>query len=127
MGLTVVSMLVLFTGFVHMSENMSENARVRRMEESLVGSAEDGKIPFHDMFYFIVISLTTVGYGDITVYSLTGAFKEKTASDFHLNAGFLHGDECFNRTNVCHHHDGNHVCRCTESDQRVAQPPQQQK
>ena len=74
MGLTVVSMLVLFTGFVHMAENMSENARVRRMDESRVGSAEDGMIPFHDMFYFIVISLTTVGYGDITVYSTIGGW-----------------------------------------------------
>ena len=61
MLLGIVILLVLSAGSVHLCETTDPFAK-KYYEENYT----DGIIPFHDVIYFVIVSITTVGYGDIS-------------------------------------------------------------
>jgi hypothetical protein len=65
MLLGCVVLLVMSAGSIHLAETLDPVA-VSYYEENYA----EGKIPFHDVLYFVVVSITTVGYGDISPRSL---------------------------------------------------------
>lgn len=68
-SLTIVSTIFVTAGVFHITENALWYGK-----QPGPYSSEYELMPFHDAVYFVIVSVTTVGYGDVKPMSLVGKF-----------------------------------------------------
>ena len=70
LAVNIIVLLLSFTGVVHSLSEIGDNASFFVTEDPLSNGensiiSTSGLLPWHRSLYFIIVTITTVGYGDI--------------------------------------------------------------